>query len=75
MTSSARSDTWPRSAFEGRADIRSDVYALGLTLYEMPLPAAAEPAFDEGGHAQLAADRLVRAARWTRLIRNCRRTS
>jgi serine/threonine protein kinase len=37
--------------FEGRADIRSDLYALGLTLYEM---LALRPAFDETAHAHLA---------------------
>ena len=30
--------------FQGRADIRSDLYALGLTLYEL---LALEPAYDE----------------------------
>jgi WD40 repeat protein len=34
----------PPEAFEGRADARGDVYALGLTLYEM---LALRPAFDE----------------------------
>jgi serine/threonine protein kinase/Flp pilus assembly protein TadD len=36
---------------QGRADVRSDVYALGLTLYEM---LALRPAFDGHDHAQLA---------------------
>jgi len=34
----------PPEAFEGKADARSDVYSLGLTLYEM---LALRPAFDE----------------------------
>jgi hypothetical protein len=34
----------PPEAFEGRSDTRSDVYSLGLTLYEM---VAFRPAFDE----------------------------
>jgi eukaryotic-like serine/threonine-protein kinase len=34
----------PPEAFEGKSDIRSDVYSLGLTLYEM---LALRPAFDE----------------------------
>jgi WD40 repeat protein/serine/threonine protein kinase len=34
----------PPEAFEGRSDARSDVYSLGLTLYEM---LAFRPAFDE----------------------------
>jgi serine/threonine protein kinase len=36
--------------FRGRSDIRSDVYALGLTLYEL---LALQPAFDELGQAEL----------------------
>jgi tetratricopeptide (TPR) repeat protein len=36
--------------FQGRADVRSDVYALGLTLYEA---LALRPAFDEAGQMQL----------------------
>jgi serine/threonine protein kinase len=34
----------PPEAFEGRSDARSDVYSLGLTLYEM---LALRPAFEE----------------------------
>ncbi len=34
----------PPEAFEGKADVRSDVYSLGLTLYEM---LALRPAFEE----------------------------
>jgi serine/threonine protein kinase/tetratricopeptide (TPR) repeat protein len=37
--------------FDGRADVRSDVYALGLTLYEL---LALRPAFDEHDEAELA---------------------
>jgi serine/threonine protein kinase len=37
-------------AFEGRADARSDVYALGLTLYEL---VALRPAFTESDHHRL----------------------
>ena len=36
--------------FRGQADVRSDVYALGLTLYEM---LAMRPAFDDHGEADL----------------------
>jgi serine/threonine protein kinase/Flp pilus assembly protein TadD len=36
--------------FQGRCDIRSDVYALGLTLYEM---LALRPAFDDPAQARL----------------------
>jgi hypothetical protein len=36
--------------FEGRADVRSDVYALGLTLYEMLV---LQPAFGEHDEAEL----------------------
>jgi serine/threonine protein kinase/Flp pilus assembly protein TadD len=36
--------------FQGQADIRSDVYAVGLTLYEA---LALRPAFDDRGQAQL----------------------
>src|SRR5262249_56910781 len=36
--------------FEGRCDARSDVYALGLTLYEL---LALRPAFDRADRAQL----------------------
>jgi serine/threonine-protein kinase len=36
--------------FRGRADVRSDVYALGLTLYEL---LALRPAFGDGGQEQL----------------------
>src|SRR5262249_33621437 len=38
---------------QGRADVRSDVYALGLTLYEM---LALRPAFDKQDQAELAHD-------------------
>src|SRR5262249_31117603 len=34
----------PPEAFEGRTDVRSDAYSLGLTLYEL---LAMRPAFDE----------------------------
>jgi serine/threonine protein kinase len=37
--------------FEGRADVRSDVYALGLTLYEL---LALQPAFSGKDQAELA---------------------
>ncbi|MFL5243867.1 MAG: protein kinase domain-containing protein [Gemmataceae bacterium] len=40
----------PLEAFEGRTDVRSDVYSLGLTLYEM---LAFRPAFDEKERVQL----------------------
>jgi serine/threonine-protein kinase len=50
--------------FEGRADVRSDVYALGLTLYEM---LALRPAFGEPSHAELA--RQVNTASAPRLDR------
>jgi serine/threonine protein kinase/WD40 repeat protein/tetratricopeptide (TPR) repeat protein len=40
----------PPEAFEGRADARSDVYSLGLTLYEL---LALRPAFDEHDRAKL----------------------
>jgi WD40 repeat protein/tetratricopeptide (TPR) repeat protein len=40
----------PPEAFEGRADGRGDVYALGLTLYEM---LALRPAFDENDRNKL----------------------
>jgi WD40 repeat protein/serine/threonine protein kinase len=36
--------------FQGRADVRSDVYALGLTLYEL---LALRPAFNEAGQERL----------------------
>jgi serine/threonine protein kinase/Flp pilus assembly protein TadD len=36
--------------FQGQADVRSDVYALGLTLYEA---LALRPAFDESGQMEL----------------------
>ncbi len=35
MTSSGHSATWPRSGSGGQGDARADVYALGLTLYEL----------------------------------------
>jgi serine/threonine protein kinase/Flp pilus assembly protein TadD len=40
----------PPEAFDGRADARGDVYALGLTLYEL---AALRPAFDESDRHRL----------------------
>jgi serine/threonine protein kinase/formylglycine-generating enzyme required for sulfatase activity len=40
----------PPEAFEGRADARSDVYALGLTLYEL---LAFRPGFDETDRPKL----------------------
>ena len=40
----------PPERFRGQADRRGDVYALGLTLYEL---LALEPAFDESDRAQL----------------------
>jgi WD40 repeat protein/serine/threonine protein kinase len=40
----------PPEAFEGNTDARSDVYSLGLTLYEM---LAFRPAFDEGERNRL----------------------
>jgi serine/threonine protein kinase/tetratricopeptide (TPR) repeat protein len=40
----------PPEAFEGRSDARSDVYSLGLTLYEL---LALRPAFDARGRNQL----------------------
>jgi serine/threonine protein kinase len=40
----------PPEAFEGRADARSDIYSLGLTLYEM---LALRPAFNEAGRNKL----------------------
>jgi tetratricopeptide (TPR) repeat protein len=43
---------------QGRADVRSDVYALGLTLYEV---LALRPAFDEHDHAHLAQQLLTAA--------------
>jgi serine/threonine protein kinase len=50
--------------FEGHADVRSDVYALGLTLYEL---LALRPAFDEPVRAQLV--RQIAAAEPPRLDR------
>ena len=50
-TSSGRSSTHlPPEAFEGKADARGDVYALGLTLYEL---LALRPAFDEKDRGKL----------------------
>src|SRR5262249_60771259 len=40
----------PPEAFDGRADARSDVYSLGLTLYEL---LALRPAFQEKDRHQL----------------------
>ena len=40
----------PPEAFEGKTDARSDVYSLGLTLYEM---LAFRPAFDEKDRSRL----------------------
>src|SRR6202030_3089825 len=37
-------------AFDGKTDARSDVYSLGLTLYEL---LALRPAFDEGDRPRL----------------------
>jgi serine/threonine protein kinase/tetratricopeptide (TPR) repeat protein len=50
--------------FEGRADVRSDVYALGLTLYEL---LALRPVFD--GHDQAELTRQITAAEVRRLDR------
>jgi tetratricopeptide (TPR) repeat protein len=50
--------------FDGRADVRSDVYALGLTLYEM---LALRPAF--AGHDQVELMRHITAAEAPRLDR------
>jgi serine/threonine protein kinase/Tfp pilus assembly protein PilF len=50
--------------FHGRADVRSDVYALGLTLYEV---LALRPAFDGRDQAELA--RQITAAAPPRLDR------
>jgi serine/threonine protein kinase len=46
--------------FEGRSDARSDVYALGLTLYEM---LALRPAFDDPAPAQIATAEPLRLDR------------
>ncbi len=40
----------PPEAFEGKSDARSDLYSLGLTLYEM---LAFSPAFDQKDRARL----------------------
>jgi hypothetical protein len=50
--------------FAGRADVRSDVYALGLTLYEV---LALQPAFD--GHDQAELARQITTAEPPRLDR------
>jgi eukaryotic-like serine/threonine-protein kinase len=54
----------PPEAFEGRADARGDVYALGLTLYEL---LGLRPAFDERDRNRLI--RQVTAAEPARLDR------
>jgi tetratricopeptide (TPR) repeat protein len=54
----------PPERFEGTADVRGDIYALGLTLYEL---LALRPAFDEPGRAQLA--RQIASAEPPRLDR------
>jgi eukaryotic-like serine/threonine-protein kinase len=52
----------PPEAFDGKTDARSDVYALGLTLYEL---LALRPAFDEGDRPRLV--KLVTTAEAPRL--------
>jgi WD40 repeat protein/tetratricopeptide (TPR) repeat protein len=52
----------PPEAFEGRYDARGDIYALGLTLYEL---VALRPAYDESDRARLI--RLVTAGAPPRL--------
>jgi serine/threonine protein kinase len=54
----------PPERFEGTADVRGNVYSLGLTLYEM---LALRPAFDEPGRAQLV--RQIASAEPPRLDR------
>ena len=54
----------PPERFHGQADHRGDVYALGLTLYEM---LALKPAFDESDRARLV--RQVTEEEPTRLLR------
>ena len=47
---SAPSGTWPRSAFRGKGDERSEVYSLGLTLFEL---IALRPAFEASDYNSL----------------------